>query len=568
MSDFASRRLRVFLCHASQDKPAVRELYNRLTSEKWIEPWLDEENLLPGQDWELEIEKALDNSDAVIVSLSTRSVSKEGYVQKELRVVLDIALEKPEGTIFVLPVRLDDCERPRRLRPLHGVDYFPPERRDWAYTQILRSLEMRAKALGVDVEKGVSRLHLETDIEEDEPPSASETSEELQAKAQPSVEEVLARADAAAAEARIRADDLARKLRERRQEAAEGVDERGAEQLNVKPISARPVSLPEAQKKLSFSSGTFTITVVGLIILCVAVAYPILLNFDFFENIRKTFTLQPNSAVPPVGGGNNRIAYTARAGSEENLTIYVADINGSGSVRLTNEENNSTDPVWSSDGSRIAFASDIYGNFDIFVINSDGSGLLRLTSEQFPNNRPTWSPDSSRLAFHTFHGGQFEIYVLGIDGSEQINLTNNSGDDMYPAWSPDGTKIAFTSSRSGNHEMYVMNIDGTQVLKLTDTPGDESTPSWSPDGSRLAFSYTRSGFSQIYVMNGDGSGRKNLTRDFFQYGNPVWAPNGNLIAFDSSAGGYNEIYVMNADGSNQMPLTNNYITGRQPAWQP
>ncbi|MDO9301931.1 MAG: toll/interleukin-1 receptor domain-containing protein [Anaerolineales bacterium] len=53
-----TRRLKVFLCHASQDKPAVRELYKRLAAEKWIDPWLDEENLLPGQDFDLEIYKA------------------------------------------------------------------------------------------------------------------------------------------------------------------------------------------------------------------------------------------------------------------------------------------------------------------------------------------------------------------------------------------------------------------------------------------------------------------------------------------------------------------------------
>jgi len=52
------RLLKVFLCHASQDKPIVRELYRRLNAEGWIDPWLDEEKLLPGQDWDLEIEKA------------------------------------------------------------------------------------------------------------------------------------------------------------------------------------------------------------------------------------------------------------------------------------------------------------------------------------------------------------------------------------------------------------------------------------------------------------------------------------------------------------------------------
>lgn len=51
------RKLRVFLCHSSNDKPAVRELYGRLKGEGWIDPWLDEEKLYPGQDWDLEIEK-------------------------------------------------------------------------------------------------------------------------------------------------------------------------------------------------------------------------------------------------------------------------------------------------------------------------------------------------------------------------------------------------------------------------------------------------------------------------------------------------------------------------------
>ncbi len=147
------RKLHVFICHSSQDKPAVRELYKRLKAEPWIDPWLDEEKLLPGQDWEFEIEKALDVSDAVIVTLTKESVNKEGYIQKELRFVLDIALEKPEGTIFILPVRLEECEPPRKLRTYHYVDYFSPERRDWAYERLLASLELRANDLEINLPK-------------------------------------------------------------------------------------------------------------------------------------------------------------------------------------------------------------------------------------------------------------------------------------------------------------------------------------------------------------------------------------------------------------------------------
>ena len=123
-----TRKLRVFLCHSSQDKPIVRELYQRLNAEGWIDPWLDEEKLLPGQDWDMEIEKAVEAADAVIVCLSNNSVTKEGYIQKELRKVLDVADEKPEGTIFIIPVRLDDCPVPRRLKKWQYVDYFPDSR--------------------------------------------------------------------------------------------------------------------------------------------------------------------------------------------------------------------------------------------------------------------------------------------------------------------------------------------------------------------------------------------------------------------------------------------------------
>ncbi len=143
------RKLHVFLCHASQDKPVVRELYQRLLKEDWIDPWLDEEKLFPGQDWNLEIKKAVEDSDAVIVCVSSVSVAKEGYVQRELRQVLDIALEKLEGAIFVIPVRLDDCALPRQLSDRQFLDYFPASRRDAAYDRLMLSLKMRKDSLGI-----------------------------------------------------------------------------------------------------------------------------------------------------------------------------------------------------------------------------------------------------------------------------------------------------------------------------------------------------------------------------------------------------------------------------------
>ena len=94
-----TRPLRVFLCHSSADKSAVRDLYDQLIA-RGIDAWLDEKKLLPGQQWKIEIPKAVREADAVIICLSKSSITKGGYVQKEIKDALDIAQEKPDNTIF------------------------------------------------------------------------------------------------------------------------------------------------------------------------------------------------------------------------------------------------------------------------------------------------------------------------------------------------------------------------------------------------------------------------------------------------------------------------------------
>ncbi len=122
-------------------------LYASLKSVPWIDPWLDEENLLPGQDWDLEITKATRDADAIIICLSSVSVKKEGYVNKEIRHALDIAQEKPEGAIYVIPLRLDDCKPSfEQLKKLQWADYFTPN----AHERLLKSLHVRAEVLKIE----------------------------------------------------------------------------------------------------------------------------------------------------------------------------------------------------------------------------------------------------------------------------------------------------------------------------------------------------------------------------------------------------------------------------------
>ena len=133
-------RIKVFLCHGSEDKAVVRELYQRLREDS-VDPWLDSENLVPGQDWELEIKKAVRSSDAILVCLSSSSVRKEGFLQKEIKTVLNIADEKPEGTIFIIPIKLDQCDLPERLSQWQYVQWW----KENAYDLILKALRLRAQ---------------------------------------------------------------------------------------------------------------------------------------------------------------------------------------------------------------------------------------------------------------------------------------------------------------------------------------------------------------------------------------------------------------------------------------
>ena len=131
--------LKIFLCHSSGDKAEVKNIYNLLV-ERGANPWLDSEKLLPGQDWNLEINKALDSSDVILLCLSKKSVDKEGYVQKEIRIALDRALEMPEGRIFLIPARLEECELPYKIKTYQWVDLFTTD----GMEKLIKSLNLRA----------------------------------------------------------------------------------------------------------------------------------------------------------------------------------------------------------------------------------------------------------------------------------------------------------------------------------------------------------------------------------------------------------------------------------------
>jgi TIR domain-containing protein len=117
--------IRPFLSYAREDRLKVRGLYDKLKA-SGFHPWLDKEDLLAGQVWESEIKKAIKDCHFFIACLSSKSVNKRGFVQKELKQALDVVGEFPEGQLFVVPVKLEECEVPASLQMYHHVDLLAP----------------------------------------------------------------------------------------------------------------------------------------------------------------------------------------------------------------------------------------------------------------------------------------------------------------------------------------------------------------------------------------------------------------------------------------------------------
>lgn len=129
-------KLQIFISYAREDEALARKLYQDL-AKKGLNPWLDKENILPGQNWRIAIRKALKESDYIILLLSQKSLSKKGYVQEEQKMALELLDECPPDAILVIPVRLDPCEPvDERIQNRSWVDLFPEY--ETGFKQILK----------------------------------------------------------------------------------------------------------------------------------------------------------------------------------------------------------------------------------------------------------------------------------------------------------------------------------------------------------------------------------------------------------------------------------------------
>ena len=264
-----------------------------------------------------------------------------------------------------------------------------------------------------------------------------------------------------------------------------------------------------------------------------------------------------------IGVGLTRIAFVSEF--RGNKEIYLMDYDGRRIRRLTSSGTINLSPVWSPDGTELAFMSWRGRQPGVYVMSAEGElGRLRTVGGEL-SSAPDWSHDGRQLAYTSDIDGNTEIYVLDRNSGRNRRLTHSRAIDTAPAFSPNGREIAFTSDRSGSPQIYVMGADGLNVRRLSWESSYNDSPAWAPRGDRLAYASRIDGRFHIVVLDLATGRVTPLTRGRHNNENPRWAPDGRHLVFSSNRAGAYHIYTMRADGSDVRRLTRGE-DGYTPDW--
>jgi Tol biopolymer transport system component len=239
--------------------------------------------------------------------------------------------------------------------------------------------------------------------------------------------------------------------------------------------------------------------------------------------------------APRWSRDGTRIAFTTTR--EQNWAVYVMNADGSSQHKVSTpleQSKNFGFPVGWTPSGRVVFQYLEGGQAQTYVVNADGTGLATLLP--LGDESPIWSPDGSRVAFVSGRDGTRSVYVMHADGSDVRRVSNLPGEawfaplwgiveNEYTPWSPDGTRVAFVNLGE-QHGVYVANAAGSGVLRITPRglAGDFRFNGWSSNGRRIAFTQTVDGSGDIYVVNADGTGLVNLTPGPDTGSDALWVP--------------------------------------------
>jgi len=200
----------------------------------------------------------------------------------------------------------------------------------------------------------------------------------------------------------------------------------------------------------------------------------------------------------------------------------------------------------------------IYSDFDIYVADLKGNITKKLTNTPGYDAEATVSPDGKKIVFTSMRSGDLELWIMNADGSDQKQVTTGLGYDGGAFFSPDGKKLVFRASRPQtseeiteyksylsqglvaptNMEIYTCNLDGSELTQITHLGKANWAPFFHPSGKKIIFSsnhHSQRGYDfQLYMINTDGSGLERITNESLFNAFPMFSPDGKKLVFSSN----------------------------------
>jgi len=212
-----------------------------------------------------------------------------------------------------------------------------------------------------------------------------------------------------------------------------------------------------------------------------------------------------NYASPRVAPDGRRVAVSRRDPQSDNWDIYVIDIARDVSSRLTFDPGDDRNPLWSHDGSRIAWSADRDGAFQIYQKPASGVGpeelLLKAVVRITPGN---WSADGRFLLYARFDPNtRVDLWTLPLAGDRQPSpFLQTPFDEYLGRFSPDGRWIAYQSNDQGRPEVYVQTVPASGGKWQISTSGGQQ-PTWRSDGRELYYLSTDGKLMAVEVNPGN-----------------------------------------------------------------